>query len=215
MSIRVVLADDHQVLVTALEALLNSEPDITIVGTAPDGAALLELVARTTPDVIVLDISMPGIGGLEATERLVKDGYVNKVVILSAFTERHFILEALRAGAAAYVVKHAAANELARAIRNVAAGKKYACPEVSGAIMDAVRDREELGGRSMPARLGPRERTIVRLLAEGKTSPQIAKALNIATSTVDTHRRNIFQKLNMHSVAEITRYAIREGLTLP
>jgi DNA-binding NarL/FixJ family response regulator len=214
LSIRVVIADDHRILVAALQAMLTAEPDIAVVGTAYDGAALLDLVAKTKPDVVIMDIGMPGINGLEATQRLVIADFATKVVMLSGYSEKRFVLEALNAGAAGYIVKSSAADELPRAIRAVVNGQTYICPEVAGAVVDSMRGAGKSRAKTAAPSLAPRERVIVRLLAEGKTSAQIAKELRIATSTVDTHRRNIMRKLDMRNVAEITRYAIREGITI-
>lgn len=214
MSIRVVIADDHQILVAALQSALAVEPDITIVGTAHDGEALLTLVAQVKPDVAVVDIGMPGINGIEATQRLTAKGAAARVVILSAYGDKRFVLDAMNAGAAGYVVKSSAADELPRAIRAAALGQTYLCPEVAGALAEAVRARTHSHAGQVDTSLAPRERVIVRLLAEGKSSVQIADELCISPNTVDTHRRNVMRKLDLHNVADLTRYAIREGLTV-
>ena len=213
MSINVVIADDHEILVAALKSALTVEPDIEVVGTVHDGAALLALVAQLKPAVAVVDIGMPGMNGIEATERLAAKHSTTRVVILSAYGDKRFVLEAINAGAAGYVVKSSAADELPRAIRAVAQGNTYLCPEVAGAVADAARSRGQAHAGRESAVLAPRERVIVRLLSEGKSSLQIAGELHISVATVDTHRRNIMRKLEMHNVAELTRYAIREGLT--
>lgn len=214
MNIRVAIADDHQMLVEALQVMLAREPDIAVVGTAGDGAALLELVAQAKPDVVVMDIGMPGMNGIEATQRLTSGRSPVKVIVLSAYADKRFVLEALNAGAAGYVAKSSAADELARAIRAVVQGRTYLCPNVAGAVVETVRTQKKssVKGAAAGAALTPRERVVVRLLAEGRSSAQIASALLIAPSTVDTHRRNIMRKLGLHNVAEITRYAVREGI---
>jgi two-component system NarL family response regulator len=217
MSITVVIADDHQILVAALQSALAVEPDITVVGTAHDGDELLALVAQARPDVAIVDIGMPGVNGIEATQRLSAGSSATKVLILSAYDDKRFVLEAMNAGAAGYVVKSSAADELPRAIRAVALGRTYLCPEVAGAVADAMRGRGNAhAGQAGHAdiALAPRERVIVRLLAEGRSSVQIAAELSISPSTVDTHRRNIMRKLDIHNVADLTRYAIREGITV-
>jgi two-component system NarL family response regulator len=162
-----------------------------------------------------MDISMPGMNGIEATQRVTSRNPATKVVVLSAYDDRHFVLEAIRAGAAGYVVKSSATEELPRAIRAAAQGQTYLCPEVAGIIADAARAGGGADVRPPVSALAPRERVIVRLLAEGKTSTQIAAELHIAVSTADTHRRNIMRKLGTHNVADITRYAIREGIVRP
>ena len=213
MSITVVIADDHEILVAALHSALAVEPDFDVVGTAHDRGALIALVAQLNPDVAIVDIGMPGMNGIEATERLAAKNSTTRVVILSAYGDKRFVLEAMNAGAAGYVVKSSAADELPRAIRAVAQGKTYLCPEVAGAIADAARTRGQAHAGRESAVLAPRERVIVRLLSEGKSSLQIAGELHISVATVDTHRRNIMRKLEIHNVAELTRYALREGIT--
>lgn len=215
MSIRVVIADDHQILVEALRAMLACEPDIVVVGTAGDGAALLELVAQAKPEVVIMDIGMPGMNGIEATQRLSTRRSATKVIVLSAYADKRFVREAMNAGAVGYIVKSSAADELPRAIRAVVQGRIYLCSQVADAVVEVMRGRRKSHVKGAATNLAPRERVIVRLLAEGKTSEEIAAALNIARSTVDTHRRNIMRKLKVHNVAGITRYAIREGIVSP
>jgi len=214
MSIRVVLADDHRMILAALRSMLEKETDIAVVGEAGDGAALLDVVARTMPDVAVVDIAMPGMNGIEATRRLLAGHPRLKVIALSAYSDRRFVLEMLNAGAKGYLVKASAGDELARAIRAIAQGQTYLCPEVAGSIVDAARGKTSPAG-STSANLGRREREVLALLADGKSSSEIAARLHIAVSTVEVHRRNIMRKLDLHSVAELTKYAIREGLTSP
>ena len=214
MSIRIVLADDHKMILAALRSLLEKEIDIAVVGEAGDGAALLELVERTAPDVAVVDVGMPGLNGIEATRRLLAARPLLKVIALSAYSDKRFVLEMLEAGAKGYLIKASASDELPRAIRAIARGQTYLCPEVAGSIVEAVRDKTSLEGSAAP-KLGQREREVLALLAEGKSSSEIAARMHIAASTVEVHRRNIMRKLDLHSVAELTKYAIREGLTSP
>ena len=214
MSIRIVLADDHKMILAALRSLLEKEIDIAVVGEAGDGPALLELVERTAPDIAVVDVGMPGMNGIEATRRLRAARPDLKVIALSAYSDKRFVLEMLDAGARGYLIKASAGDELPRAIRAIAQGQTYLCPEVAGTIVEAAR------GKSSPevnaaAKLGQREREVLALLAEGKSSSEIAARMHIAASTVEVHRRNIMRKLDLHSVAELTKYAIREGLTSP
>ena len=209
MTIRVILADDHKILLDTLTLLLESEKDIKVVGSANNGRAVLELVASLQPDVVVMDIGMPGMNGIEATRRLVVDYPRIKVVALSAFAQKQYVLEMLEAGASAYLIKENAGSELVRALRAVVKGQKYLAPEVAAVVVDNTGHHPMEG---MP-HLGPREREVLQLLAEGGTSPVIAKRLFISTSTVDVHRRNIMKKLDLHSIAELTKYAVRNGLT--
>lgn len=213
MSIRVVLADDHKMLLAALRSMLEKETDIAVVGEACDGVALLELVSRTAPDIAVVDVGMPGMNGIEATQRLVAGHPDLKVIALSAYAERRFVMEMLNAGARGYLIKGSAGDELARAIRAVALGGVYLCPEVAGTVVEAMHGKAQPSDNAV--KLGPREREVLTLLAEGKSSSEIAARMRIAASTVEVHRRNIMRKLDMHSIAELTKYAIREGLTSP
>jgi len=209
MTIRVILADDHIIVLEALSMLLEKEKDIKVVGVATDGRAALELVASLRPDVVVMDIAMPGMNGIEVARRLVPAHPKIKVVALSALTQRQYVLEMLEAGASAYVFKGDAGSELVRALHAVMKGQKYLCPEVAAAVVDNTGYHPVEGIHQ----LGPRERQVLQLLAEGGTSSEIARHLFISTSTVDAHRHNIMKKLNLHGIAELTKYAICNGLT--
>lgn len=212
MKIRIVLADDHRMLREALRAVLEKEPDMDVVGEAADGHATLKLVRELSPDVVVLDVAMPELNGIDAMNQLASRYPKLRVVALSMYSDRRYVLEMLKAGAAGYVVKTAAGTELLRAIRAVASGRSYLCPEVAGTVIDDVKRREEPRSHG-PAALGRREREILQMIAEGHRSSAIAKRLFISVATVDTHRRNIMRKLDLHSVAQLTKFAIREGLS--
>jgi DNA-binding NarL/FixJ family response regulator len=212
VKIRVVLADDHRMLREALRAVLEKEPDIEVVGEAADGHATLQLARKLAPDVVVLDVAMPELSGIDAMSQLASHHPKIRVVALSAYSDRRYVLEMLKAGAAGYVVKAAAGTELLRAIRAVASGRSYLCPEIAGTVIDDVKHRDSPVSRGLAA-LGRREREILQLIAEGQRSAALAKRLFISVATVDTHRRNIMRKLNLHTVAQLTKYAIREGLS--
>lgn len=213
MTIRVLLADDHRMLRETLRMLLESEPDIKVVGEAIDGRAVLELATQLKPDVVVMDIGMPGMTGIEATRRLLAQQPEIKVVALSCYAQKQYVLEMLEAGACGYILKEDASDELLRALRAVMKGHKYLCPAVAEVIVEDVADHADHYFEPGRPQLCPRERQVLQLLAEGDTSPRIALRLFISASTVDVHRRNIMRKLNLHSVAELTKYAIRNGLT--
>jgi DNA-binding NarL/FixJ family response regulator len=209
MNLRIVLADDHQMFRDALRGLIEKQSTNTIVGDTGDGSALLELVRATAPDIVIMDIGMPGLNGIDATRQLLAACPQVRVIALSAHGEKRYITEMIQAGAKGYVIKAAAADTLMHAIRVVANNEIYLAPEVAAAVVDVVRGGEpgEL------SRLGKREREVLRLVAEGKSSPQIAALLNIAPSTVDVHRRNIKRKLNLHTVADLTKWAVQHDLT--
>lgn len=214
MSIRTLLVDDHTMFREALRMMLDKEPEVEVVGELGDGALVQEAVGKLKPDVVVMDISMPHVNGIEATRALLARFPAIRVVALSAFNYKKFVMEMMEAGATAYVVKSAAGEQLVSAIKSAAQGKTYLCPETASILLEASqRSGNNAGGTRDNKRLGRRETEVLRLLAEGKTSPQIAEKMHIAPSTVDVHRRNIMNKLELHTVAELTKYAIRLGLT--
>jgi len=210
MTIRVMLVDDHKMLREALRGILERTTDIKLVAEADDGPAALMLARELAPDVVVMDIGLVGMSGIEATRRMLAENPAIKVLALSAFSDRGIVLQMLHAGARGYVVKSAGSEELLHGIRAVAQGETYLYAEAAAALVDSLRRPSLQGIRSET--LGQREREVLRLVASGKTSAQIAETLHIAPGTVEVHRRNIMRKLDLHSVAELTRYAIREGL---
>jgi len=211
MTILVALADDHRMLREALAGVLANEPDIAVVGQAGTGAEAIEVVEKLKPDVLVLDIAMPGTNGIEVARTLAAGRPGLKVVALSAHTDKRFVREMLKAGAAGYVVKSAAGTELVQAIRAAMQGKLYLSPEIARA---ALADDVAAHVKAVPpSLLGRRERQVLALLAEGKRSRDIAARLKISDATVEAHRRSIKRKLGLHTIAELTKYAVREGLT--
>lgn len=210
MAIRVLLVDDHRILREALHLSLAREGDIEVVGEAGSAQEALASAAALRPDVVVLDIGLPDLSGLEVAARLRRLPQPPQVVALSAQTDKRFVSEMLRSGAQAYVTKSSAADELVRAVRAVVAGRSHLCPEVAEALVAEVRG---LGGDA--PRLGRRELEVLRLIAGGVRSAEIAERLHISPATVEVHRRNIMRKLDLHSVAELTRYAVREGIVAP
>ncbi len=212
MPLRVLLADDHKMLREALRAMLERDATIAVIGEAGDGLSALDLARSSAPDVVVMDINMPGLNGIEATRQLLASHPAIGVIALSAYFEKSFVTEMLGAGAKGYVVKEAAAEELLRAIRIVVNRQTYLSPEVATAMVQATL-APNTNGQGELQKLGKRERQVLQLLADGLTSPQIGARLHISPGTVDVHRRNIMQKLELHSVAELTKWAIRHGVT--
>lgn len=207
-SISVVLADDHRLVREALRDALGRESGVSVVAEVGEGEAAVDCVRRLQPDVLVLDIGLPDLNGIEVAARLRKLNLPTRIVALSAYTDSRFVTEMLRAGASAYVSKAAAGTELVVAIREVASGGSYLSPDVTRGVVAAVSG----AGSGGAIRLGRREREVLRLLAEGARSQTIADTLHISIATVEVHRRNIMRKLGMHTVAELTRYAVREGI---
>lgn len=209
MTIHVMLADDHTILREALRSVLEREADIEVVAEASNGLESLRTASEKKPDIVVMDIGMPDMGGIEVTRRLHAEQPSIRVLALSTFFDRHIVMQMLEAGASGYIAKSAGGDELLRGIREVAAGRTYLSPEIAAVVIDGVRGKKE---GEAGEQLGRREREVLALLADGKTSHEIGQRLHIATSTVDVHRRNIMRKLDLHSVAELTKYAVRKGI---
>ncbi|MFI4889435.1 MAG: response regulator [Steroidobacterales bacterium] len=212
MKTRVVLADDHAIFREALAAMLQAEADIEVIGEAGNGREAIGLARDLNPDIVVLDVGMPGMNGVEATAAIVGRSPQVRVIALSTHSDRRFVTEMIKAGASGYVVKTAASTELLRAVRAVAKGQSYLCPQVVTAVMRASAV-DFPHGQPVRPELTRREREVVKLLAEGLRTAGIAARMHLAPSTVDVHRRNLMRKLDLHSIAELTKYALREGLT--
>lgn len=213
MSVRVLLVDDHKMMREGLRSLLANEPDIEVVGEASDGRSALDLVRSLSPDVVVMDVGMPELNGVEAARRIRAEHPGVKVIALSTHTDKRYVHHMLEAGACGYVLKIAAHEELLRAVRAASLGKTYLSPEVAGFVVDRSTHPHAGSEVSAFSSLGAREREVLQLVAEGKTSSETAKQMHISVKTVETHRRNIVQKLGLHGTAELTKYAVREGLT--
>jgi DNA-binding NarL/FixJ family response regulator len=213
-AIRIALVDDHALLRAGIRALLEKLPGIEVVGEANNGREALELIKKKGPNVILLDISMTELGGLEALPRIVKDFPAVKVLILSAFANEEFVLRALRSGAAGYMLKDAAAEELELAIKAVANDKTYLGPSISRTVVETYLQRTT-GEQGLTEQLTARQREILQLIAEGKNTKGIASTLNISAKTVDAHRLQLMARLDIHDVPGLVRYAIRSGLVSP
>jgi two-component system NarL family response regulator len=210
MTIRLMLADDHRMFREALRIPLAAEPDMQVVAEASNGAEALAGVAEHLPDVLLLDIALPDIKGIEVARQLGKRHPKVRIIALSGYSDRLFVEEMLKAGAGAFVLKSSGADELISAIRAVVAGHKFLSPELTNVMLPGPA--AQAAGGPPHTVLGRRERQVLCLLADGQRSTGIAAELGIATSTVDVHRRNIKRKLKLNTTAELTRYAIREGL---
>jgi DNA-binding NarL/FixJ family response regulator len=206
---KIVLVDDHKIVREGLRAILEREKDMTFVGEAADGREALAVVRQFHPDVVIMDVTMPGLNGIDTTMQMTAEFPGVRVIGLSMNSDRHYVLGMLSAGALGYILKNAASDELITAIRSVAAGKTYLSPEIAGLVVQAL----ERGKPTATPSLSLREREVLQLVAEGYSSKEIAAKLGLAVSTVESHRRQLTSKLKLDNVADLTKYAVREGLT--
>ncbi len=213
MKAKIIIADDHQIVRQGLATLLAKESDLEVVAEAENGRQVVQLVEELSPQVVIMDVNMPDLNGIEATRQILANFPDTKIIALSMHADRRFVVNMLKAGASGYLLKDCAFEELAGAIRLVLANKTYLSPGVSDIVI-----KDYVQGLSSPRAsaysvLTPREREVLQLMAEGKPTSQIAELLHISVKTVETHRQQIMHKLGIHSIAELTKYAIREGLT--
>ena len=213
MDIRIIIADDHQIVRQGLRVLIEKEPDMEVVGEAEDGQATVSLAKELHPHIVLMDIKMPDLNGIEATRQILTDMPDVKIIALSMYPDQRFVMNMLKSGARGYLLKDSAFEELAQAIRLVMANKTYLCPLVTEVVVKDLVTLNPASNQTALAVLTSREREVLRLLAEGKRTSQIAQLLDISVKTVDTHRQQIIHKLGIRSLAELTKYAIREGLT--
>lgn len=213
MKIRILLADDHAILRRGLRALLERESDLEVVGEAADGRETVKMAEELSPDVVVLDVTMPNLNGIEAARQICGQGRGTAVLVLSMHSDEGYVLRALRAGARGYLLKEAVESELILGIRAVASGKAYFSPEVSKLLVeDYVQGLNKRGLEDRFELLTTREREVLQLLAEGKSAKDIARVLELSVYTVETHKSNLMQKLGLHSMAELILYAVRRGI---
>lgn len=213
MSIKILLADDHKITRQGLRSLLEKESDMEVVAEAEEGRTAVCLVRELSPDVVVMDVSMPDLNGMEATRQIVAELPNVKVIALSMHSDNLFVSEMLKSGASGYLLKDCAFEELARAIHVVVEGKTYLSPAISGVVVDDYLHHLARTESTSSEVLTDREREVLQLIAEGNSTKQVALKLHISVKTVETHRRQIMSKLNIHTIAELTKYAIRQGLT--
>jgi DNA-binding NarL/FixJ family response regulator len=212
MAQTILIADDHRLFREGLRVLLERE-GFKVVGEADNGRTAVKLAKKLQPDVVIADIGLPDLNGVEATRQICAQAPCSKVLVLSMHTETRFVLGVLEAGASGYLLKDAAFEELSGAIQAVLKGQIYLSPAIAGVVVSRLIERAEAKPKSAQATLSKREQEVLQLIAEGKSTKEIAAALYISVKTVETHRKQIMDKLGIYSVAELTKYAIREGVT--
>lgn len=210
---RILLADDHQLLIDGLRSLLERRKELEVVGVAKTGLEAVALAKKFKPDIIFLDISMPKLNGIDAARQIVRDTPATKIIMLSMHAEKRYIEESLRAGARGYILKESAAREVVESIATVQEGKIFFSHVLRDRMLHQYVElmKKEEGSPSSP--LSPREREVLQLLAEGRSAKDAARILHVSVKTIESHRKHIMDKLDLHSIAELTKYAIREGLT--
>ena len=213
MSVKILLVDDHKIIREGLRTLLQKNPQMEVVAEAPDGRTAVKLARRLLPDVVIMDIAMPDLNGIEATRQITAELDNVKVIALSMHSDKRYVSEMFKAGASGYLLKTCAFEELANAIHTVVLNQTYLSPGIADVVIEDYVGHLSANESSVSFILSAREREVLQLLVEGKTTKQIASHLYISIKTVETHRRQIMNKLNIHSIAELTKYAIREGLT--
>ena len=213
MPTKVLLVDDHAIIRQGLSSLLEKQPDIVVVGGVEDGRQAIDTVRKLAPDLVIMDISMPNLNGIDATRKIAEETSGVKIIALSIHSSSRFVAEMLKAGASGYILKDCLFDELIEAIRTVIGGGIYLSPKITGVVIDDYVQR--LSNQCQPngPTLGDREREVLQLLAEGKSTKEIALLLHVSAKTIESNRRNIMDKLRINSVAELTKYAIREGIT--
>lgn len=212
MGIRILLADDHKIMRDGLRSLISSEDGMEVVGEAENGRIAVKLARKLKPHLVILDISMPELNGMQAARQILDDSPEAKIITLSMHSDRRFVVEMFKAGVSGYLLKDCAFEELSRAIKAVMADQKYVSPAIAGTVIKDYVD-QMAADEVLSSELTHREREVLQLIAEGMTTKRIASSLNVSPKTVETHRRKIMKKLNIHSIAELTKVAIQEGLT--
>jgi DNA-binding NarL/FixJ family response regulator len=214
MSIRILIADDHGIVREGLQLLIEQEDDMEVVDEAAEGREAIEFVRQLKPNVVLMDVSMPGLNGIEATRQIVKENPDTRVLALSAHSNKRFVTDMLKAGASGYILKENLAGELVRAIHAAMAGQRYLCPKVAAIVVDDyLRVGKSESKSPLLDKLTGKERELLQLLVENKTNKEAARLLYVSVKTVDARRRELMNKLGISGIAELTKFAIREGLT--
>jgi DNA-binding NarL/FixJ family response regulator len=210
---KILIADDHGVMREGLKILIDNQPGMEVVGQAENGQKVMQLAEQLSPDVILMDIAMPNINGIEATRQILKENPDIRIIALSVHFDRHFVTEMLKAGASGYVLKSCLFDEVLKAIQTVGTGGHYLSPKITDVVLEDYVQYVTAAEKTTEGHLTERERQVVQLLTEGKSTKQIALSLHVSPKTVDSNRRQIMNKLGIFNIAELTKYAIREGLT--
>ena len=212
MQTKILLVDDHKIMRDGLRALIEKEPTMEVVGEACEGRETVQKVKECKPHIIIMDIGMPNLNGIEATRQIINDVPSVKIIALSLHSESSFVMKMLESGASGYLPKESAFKELSTAIKTVLSGKTYLSPAIAGGVVEDALRLPQKASRTT-AELTPREREVLQLFAEGRTTKQISTQMNVAVKTVETHRSQIMKKLDIHFIAELTKWAVRDGLT--
>lgn len=213
MATRILLVDDHEILLGGLRAMIEPEPGLEVVGEARDGLEAVDKAQELEPDLTVMDVSMPGLNGIEATRRITSARPETRVLCLSSHSDPVMVEAMLEAGASGYLLKDYAVDELLRALEVVMAGETYLSPRIAGGVVQSLLRGQRSSSTSMLSQLTEREREVLQLIAEGHSNREIAERLHLSPKTVGSHREHIMQKLDIHSIAGLTKYAIQQGLT--
>ncbi len=216
MTIRILIADDHKIVCDGLKALLEAQPEMEIVAQAANGREAVKLANKQKPDMVIMDVAMPDLNGLEAVRQILSAHPHMKVIALSMHSDRRYVTGMLSAGASGYILKQCAFEELVRAIHIVRSNQVYLSPAIAGIVVKELAQAKTSRSRQSPSAvqsLTPREREVLQLISEGHSARDIAQRLHLSVKTIETHRRQMMEKLGIHSVADLTKFAIREGLT--
>ena len=213
MGTKILLVDDHEIIREGLLALLERQTDIEVIGAVQNGREAVEVAAKTKPDIVVMDIAMPGLNGIEATKQIIHQFPKTKIIALSAHPDKQYVAEMLRAGASGYLLKRHAFRNLVEAIHAAQAGQTYLSPGIVGIVVEDYVQHLPPDNSSAQSVLSDREREVLQLIAEGHPTKEVGAILHVSIQTVATHRRQVMNKLGLQSVAELTKYAVREGIT--
>lgn len=213
MSIKILIVDDHKIVREGLRTLLEKQTGMKVVGEAANGSAAVKQALELSPDIVIMDITMPDLNGIEATRRIIAKNPKIKVIALSMHSDRRFMVETLKNGASGYLLKDSAFDELAFAIKTVMKNQTYLSSQIADLVLKDYINQLNKKEPSAYSQLTPREREVLQMLAEGHTTKQISARMHVSVKTVETHRKQIMDKLNIHNIAGLTKYAIREGIT--